>query len=295
MTFEPPQRALAVANVKAPLAFLCAGKPFESFIALRDLVHIKTGHDFLAVCGDMLRTADFVSTKKGVANRSWHKTGRAFDYNQDDKHYVIEPERIDGRIYFRTWLLCDEEKDLGGEDISGHLIWQKGTLAKPAAGRYFDFTEAAAALGYHRIPAWRDWGQKEYSTSMEFWHYQCDERLSWNEAMKFLYIDEPIVHTITENFEGKELFKEVLLNHSAPHERVIGRNDRGPGVKLIQTQLVQLGLLSASEVDSVYGLMTFSAVAKFQKAHGLQEDGLVGSLTRQVLGNEVAALSIRKQ
>ena len=43
---------------------------------------------------------------------------------------------------------------------------------------------AAESNGFHRIPAWTGW-QKHYNRR-EFWHYQFDEGLTWEAAMKQL-------------------------------------------------------------------------------------------------------------
>lgn len=266
-----PERAKKVEGVKAPLPFLCEGKPYDGFIELRKLTLESTGHDFLAVCADMLRSRDYQSSKAGVANRSWHKTGRAFDYNQEDKSYVLVPEQQHGRTFFRTYLRCvDGLGDVVLSAIPGTRIWQGGELIAPPSGKFFDFTAAALSFGYNRIPAWRSWHLGEgYSTEMEFWHYQCDEGMSWQEAMDYFYAETDKPH------EAPQL---VL-----PTNKVLGRNDRGAEVSLRQAQLSTLGFLPGSEVDGVFGENTHAAVKEFQRKQNLQSDGLVGPATRKAL------------
>lgn len=149
------------------------------FEELRKKVAAGSGIDFLAVCGDVLRPANFKSSKDGVADRSWHKTGRAFDYDQTSKALIIVSEPRNGKQYFRTYLRC--------ADQSGKLGVKK-TLRDYRGGStnsyVFDFTAAAEALGFKRIPAWTGW-QTHYNRR-EFWHYQFDEGLSWDVAMRQL-------------------------------------------------------------------------------------------------------------
>lgn len=279
MSLQLPARAKRIESVNAPSPYLCVGKPYDGFVALRQLVKEKTGHDFLAVCGDLLRSKDYQSSKKGVANRSWHKTGRAFDYNQDDKNYVLVPEQQNGRTFFRTYLRCsDGLGDVVLSAIPGTRIWQSGKLVAPPSGKFFDFTNAAFDFGFSRIPAWRSWHLGEgYSTEMEFWHYQCDEGMTWQEAMDYFY---------AETDKPQEAPQLVL-----PTSKVLGRNDRGAEVSKLQAQLSMLGFLTREEIDGVFGAKTHNAVSQFQLKFELKIDGLVGPATRQVLEREVKAAS----
>lgn len=68
-----------------------------------------------------------------------------------------------------------------------------------------------------------------------------------------------------------------------PVERTLRLNDKGEGVRMIQTRLVALNLLGEKEVDGVYGKATLAAVKKFQTLKGLKADGIVGPLTRVAL------------
>lgn len=55
-------------------------------------------------------------------------------------------------------------------------------------------------------------------------------------------------------------------------------NDQGPEVKVLQRALTQLGF-SPGNVDGDYGPATKIAVERFQIAHNLGEDGIVGPVT----------------
>lgn len=227
----------------------------ERYNQLRNTVAAGAGFDFLARCGDMLRAANFVSSKDGVANRSWHKTGRAFDYDQESNALVIVAETIGGKQFFRTYLKCARQdgtlgKKLSVRDMRGFTV----------NAYLFDFTAAAEAIGFDRIPAWNGW--KSNYNRREFWHYQFDEGKSWDEAMLEL--------------KGKA---------RPAADKVIGLNDRGDNVRLVQTRLAEKGFLAEKECDGVYGAKTKAAVAKFQTKNGLDPDGLVGPQTKQKLFN----------
>jgi hypothetical protein len=233
------------------------------FEALRKKVKELSGRDFLAICGDIFRSADFMSNKDGVANRSNHKTGRAFDYNQDSLHLIIEKDPLGSKMYFRTYINCEKQDGSQGQkrivkDYRGHVY----------KGYCIDFTELASQFGFTRIPAWNGW-QSSYNRR-EFWHYEDmiedGRKLTWDEAMLAL----------------KDKTREY-------DERVYGLNDRGKEVLKIQGRLSELGILPMVEIDGVFGPRTFAAVKQFQKERGFTPkniDGLVGPMTMKELFKE---------
>ena len=233
----------------------------NAFRKLREIVRAGSGVDFLAKCGDVFRSAHFVSKKSGVADRSWHKTGRAFDYDQTSPAIVVVSEPIGGKQYFRTWI-----RATGGNCIKRTVQDFRGfNVSAPL----FDFTATAEAQGFKRIPAWSNW--RRVYTQMEFWHYQYDEGLSWDAAMRML----------KANGGG-----EITDARSTPHA-VIGLNDRDQNTKglvtKIQTALAFAGLLPTKEIDGVYGPKTRNAVAAFQRLKRLAADGLAGPQTQAAM------------
>jgi peptidoglycan L-alanyl-D-glutamate endopeptidase CwlK len=68
-----------------------------------------------------------------------------------------------------------------------------------------------------------------------------------------------------------------------PTERTLRLNERGEGVRMIQTRLVVLKLLSQKDVDGVFGPRTEAAVKKFQASKKMAADGIVGPRTRVAL------------
>lgn len=245
---------LVKVNVTAPMPQMHrdAAKKFNE---LRNIVAVGAGFDFLARCGDIFRASNFVSNKDGVATRSWHKTGRAFDYDQDCENLVLVSEIIGGKQFFRTYLKCKQQ-----DGSHGHLKEFRDIRGYRGNAFLFDFTEAAEVIGFKRIPAWNGW--RENYNRREFWHYQFDEGLTWDAAML------------------------QLKDKARPaDEKVLGLNDRGDDVRQIQDRLNQLDLLSKTEVDGVFGAKTRKAVQQFQQRNGLDADGLVGPATRAKLNS----------
>jgi peptidoglycan hydrolase-like protein with peptidoglycan-binding domain len=62
------------------------------------------------------------------------------------------------------------------------------------------------------------------------------------------------------------------------------RGDQGPSVRNLQQQLQAAGFYQAP-ITQVYDFPTEDAVRRFQQAHGLVVDGIVGVMTRQKLDN----------
>ncbi|MFA5523480.1 MAG: spore cortex-lytic enzyme [Tissierellales bacterium] len=58
---------------------------------------------------------------------------------------------------------------------------------------------------------------------------------------------------------------------------------RGEKVKQVQSRLSDWGYLTGA-VDGIYGADTYRAVRRFQRAHGLAEDGVVGAATAKAIG-----------
>lgn len=232
-------------------------KAAAAFERLRKEVHAGSGVDFLARCGDVFRAANFKSTKDGVADRSWHKTGRAFDYDQESKALLIQSDIIAGKQYFRTYLICADQTGKQGSKLT-----VKDIRGYSKTCFVFDFTEAAAKLGFTRIAAWSGW-QNNYNRR-EFWHYEFTEGLTWEAAM-------------------------AQINGSAPAsvnqaKKVLGLNDRGDEVREVQTKLHCKGFLVFKEIDGIFGNKTRDAVIRFQRSVNIAADGLVGNDTRKHLG-----------
>lgn len=245
-------------------------KPASAFRQLKKVVLDATGVDFLAVCADVMRPKGFTSDKVGVATRSRHKCGDAFDFDQTNRALVVVSEPHGLQQFFRSWLRCTKQD--GSQGVQTKL---KDIRGSTVSGWFFDFTAAAERLGWQRIPAWKGWGLKGSAyNKMEFWHHQMPEGLSFDEAMNFLY--NPLAKIVTDS------------RKPAP-ERILGLNDRGSAVKNLQEKLSKIldsagkPYLPRDEVDGVFGKITQIAVKRLQEAYGLDADGLVGPQTRELI------------
>lgn len=58
---------------------------------------------------------------------------------------------------------------------------------------------------------------------------------------------------------------------------------RGEGVKWIQWELVEAGLLTEKDIDGICGSKTVAAIIKYQQSCKITADGLAGKTTRQYL------------
>ncbi len=174
---------LCYLNVNAPLPYLRRGKPTKQFEKLRRAVISGAGFDFLSICGDMLRLrGNTVSIKPGAIHRSRHKSGEAFDYNQDDPRLLLVREYREGRTYWRTYLRCEKQDGTLGARAELHT-----DNAGFVSAYVFDFTSAAERLGWERIHAQSGWGQ--ISSKKEYWHYELTEGISFDDAMSAIYND----------------------------------------------------------------------------------------------------------
>lgn len=270
----PPSSKLEfIEDVQVGMPFLRKGEVADGFRRLRSHVTENAGFDFLAVLGDMLRGRNFVSKKAGVARRSMHMTGAAFDVNQSEKRMVVVHEPVADKSYFRLWLLCSKQDGTMGKN----LVLQDVRGAK-VKGWFYDFTFNAERNGFKRIPAWAGWSVRGANyIRMEFWHYQNTQGLSWDEAMGYLYGSTP-----------KDSIDEARITPA--YTRTIGLNDRGLAVTNIQEKLAKIiddttnqPFLDRNEIDGVFGAKTAAAVKRFQLRYKLDADGLVGTKTRSMM------------
>ena len=76
---------------------------------------------------------------------------------------------------------------------------------------------------------------------------------------------------------------EVTPDPAAPTpEPVLRTGSRGEDVKTLQSRLYDLGYYTG-EIDGQFGAGTKAAVIDFQKANGLDPDGMAGSETKALL------------
>lgn len=80
-----------------------------------------------------------------------------------------------------------------------------------------------------------------------------------------------------------------LLTPSSRYE-VLQYSDRGSDVRKLQNKLIELGYMPAGSADGAYGYQTYNAVRDFQKANGLEADGVAGPATLTNLYHNPAIL-----
>ena len=71
---------------------------------------------------------------------------------------------------------------------------------------------------------------------------------------------------------------------------ILSRGARGDDVRVVQQQLVTLGLSLFGGVDGVYGSATVATLKVFQRSKGLVATGAVDAATAEILANAAAAL-----
>lgn len=182
---KAPSPNVEFMDVAVGMPFLRKGVPADSFRALRAKVKSDVGFDFLNEFGDMMRAKNFKppAGKLGVATKSRHQCGDAFDYNQSSPQLAVVREDVGDRTYFRTYLKCSAQD--GSQGVKRTVTTYSG---KKVTGFLYDFTEVAGSFGWHRIPAHNGWKTTGNGyNKMEFWHYQNTEGKSWEDVMKFLY------------------------------------------------------------------------------------------------------------
>jgi len=74
-----------------------------------------------------------------------------------------------------------------------------------------------------------------------------------------------------------------ILYLDTSNAQTLAWGSSGEDVRLAQSKLKQWGYLEGS-IDGVYGQSTYNAVIKFQKANGINADGVIGPQTRNALG-----------
>lgn len=255
--------SLTKISTKAPQPYMnSAVAPY--FEELRKEVYEKSGVDFLSKCGDVFRDASLRTNKTGVAFKSNHKTGRAFDYDQANPNIVVIQEPIGGKMFFRTYLKCSVQDGTKGFKTIKSLHERRGWTY---TGYVIDFTYIAEKHGFVRIPARTGW-QHIYN-DMEFWHYQKMDGLTWEQAMAQIK-------------GSSKLSGNSPSPTPAPQSLAVYRlNSTGTQVSKIQFQLTKKGF--PTNVDGIFGVKTKANVIAFQKTNGLTADGVVGKDTLEKL------------
>ena len=263
----PSPHTTLIPNIDVGLPYLRSGRPAQMFAALREKIKREAGFDFLSSFGDMMRHKNFTTNQAGVSNKSRHKCGDAFDFNQGESRLVVIREPRNDVDYFRSYLKCVRQDGTQGEQLS---------LNGGPPKFYCDFTSIAEAFGWHRIRAQSGW-QTTWK-KREFWHYQLTEGYTFDEGMELLYGNgstsvQPALEFPTVALNDRD---DESVFHSPRH------------VRQVQAQLYLLKLLRPlAEVDGAFGPKTQAAVSTFQQQNGLPVTGVADTETRRALMNAV--------
>jgi cell wall-associated NlpC family hydrolase len=97
-------------------------------------------------------------------------------------------------------------------------------------------------------------------------------------------------HELKQDGIAGEQTQTLLFSKDAKHYAML-EGAEGRDVKMLQEQLVELGYLSSSDVDRIYGEKTVEAVKAFQKRNGLTQDGKAGEKTLDKLFSDDAKMT----
>ncbi|WP_420627507.1 TolB family protein [Candidatus Leptofilum sp.] len=204
---QPPSLLFPVA-VNAPSPYLSDAVD-QSFAALRQRVIVEAGWDFLGQLDGMFEALE-ARPLPGQSAQSWNKAGRAFDFyfrealGFDPQVQLVKLE-LNGEVYWRVFVRTAVQDGSQGEPLRT-LTWdlqarsgddpsyyEQGGKWRDAVpeGYYIDFTALAADYGWRWVPANDNW--RTYFPDIRFWHYEKQDGLTWEEAMRELYSDEELV------------------------------------------------------------------------------------------------------
>ena len=103
-----------------------------------------------------------------------------------------------------------------------------------------------------------------------YWSYP------WDWVLRYEPKDTTVADSATESSTvGQQMADKIIANRWWP---TIKLYSKGEWVKVLQT-LLNAKNSAGLEVDGEFGVFTYSAVNKYQTAHGLERDGIVGEKT----------------
>lgn len=108
----------------------------DDLSAVVSQVQELTGQDMGTDFGDTTRRLASTTTKDGADNFSWHKTGRAVDFNQDLPWVIVE-DPSGGDMYFRLYLKATDQEqpavEEGAEAPEGETTTAEGQTTAESA------------------------------------------------------------------------------------------------------------------------------------------------------------------
>jgi hypothetical protein len=168
----------------------------KDFKAAAADVKKATGQSIDTEMGDTTRPLASTTNKSGASNWSWHKTGRAFDINQNLKWIIVKDPK-GKQTFFRLYLAA--KGDGGGQPTVQFkrngtpelYLNQEGNNAYKK--KFVDVTAILEGHGWSRIPAQKGFSKRGQGyNKQEWWHYEQRDENSWYEALDEVYDKDEI-------------------------------------------------------------------------------------------------------
>ena len=102
-----------------------------------------------------------------------------------------------------------------------------------------------------------------------YWSYP------WDWVLRYEPKDTTVDSATESNTVGQQMADKIIANRWWPTLKLYSK---GEWVKVLQT-LLNAKNSAGLKVDGEFGVFTYSAVNKYQTAHGLERDGIVGEKT----------------
>ena len=176
-------------------------------------------------------------------------------------------------------LAANPDRRFGTKGLDGQGIWRGSWHMEQNDGFCY-------AVDFHRINndlhTWEiNAIAKEYgmhpTVDGEWWHHQPRASTDWFEAPALEArsvvedTEEPVVHWASIVLFVQRLYSMVSANP-------LRRGSRNEAVRVLQRKLGEIGF-DAGTPDGIFGKMTTRAVKRYQRAHNLKADGIVGPST----------------
>jgi hypothetical protein len=251
-------------NTSASYPFL-RDSVVRAYYRLRNIVKYETGGMDILADVQLSKPKNFVDSNVNIGYRSRLKCGDAFTLDRVTQldgtpNFIVTREQSGRFFYYRVWILLDDQSGTYGQKL-----FLTDILSDEDYDAYVvDFTELAEYCDWRRV-AWT--GRDNFTQILE---YQFTEGLSYEEAMLYLYSKSPYLRTVRDARKPQ-------------HQRVLGLNDRGSAVRNIQEKVRQLGYIGYADINGVFDKPLQNVIQCIQEKYGLDDDGLVGEHTRELL------------
>lgn len=222
------------------------------------------------------------------------------------KPYVLEDMRRSGILASLTAAQAMIESKCGNSGLTvtaNNLFGIKGTYegkyVKMWTTEYYNGAAQRVKARFRAYPSWLESIEDHSSMFNRMKRYE-DVRgcMDWNKAVDAVaragYATEPKYAEILKNaikFNKLYLWDREVLNGFTlcPYKEPtasVRYGSKGDTVRWVQWMLCTVAGYTGLEVDGIAGMLTISALVKYQNAHYLVPDGICGPLTRAELKKE---------